>query len=199
MKKAALFLSVGLLAGVAFSACAQANTGDPSVGTRDNAQIGMPADGASGTKETEIVDPGPNKGITVGECYGKECDAPVSSDEPVVAPPPKDAPSDMEMVKAPAPIGGLDVVTTRSLPPQYILNVQYGLPNGCARPGDYEVARQDDVIKVAVSYYRPADPDVICTMIYGTAHQSINLGSDFASGKTYTVYVNDQKTEFKAL
>ena len=40
--------------------------------------------------------------------------------------------------------------------------------------------------------------DSICTMIYGSYELSLNLGSDFRRGTTYTVSVNDKMTAFVA-
>jgi hypothetical protein len=37
----------------------------------------------------------------------------------------------------------------------------------------------------------------ICTMIYGTYELTIDLGSSFTAGTTYTVRVNDTTTTFK--
>jgi hypothetical protein len=41
-------------------------------------------------------------------------------------------------------------------------------------------------------------PNQNCTAIYGQYHLDINLGSNFASGHTYTVNVNDRTTTFTA-
>jgi hypothetical protein len=35
-----------------------------------------------------------------------------------------------------------------------------------------------------------------CTMIYGSYELTINLGSDFRPGTTYSVSVNDKRTTF---
>jgi len=93
----------------------------------------------------------------------------------------------------PAPIDRLEVRILESAPPRYVLDVQAGLPSGCAQKGRHEVARSGDVITVTVLNSMPAG-DLICTMIYGTYELSIDLGSDLKRGVTYTVVVNDRKT-----
>jgi hypothetical protein len=96
-----------------------------------------------------------------------------------------------------APIDGLDVLVLESFPPQYMLNVRAGLPGGCARQDSHSVSRVGDTITVTVLNSMP-NGDPPCTKIYGTYELNINLGSDFISGSTYTVHVNDQTTTFRA-
>lgn len=100
-------------------------------------------------------------------------------------------------VRAEAPIDGLDMVVMESFPPQYGLHIQAGLPSGCAKQGGYEATRAGNVITVKVYNSMPDGP-VACTMIYGMYNISLNLGSDYTPGETYTVVVNDQSTTFTA-
>ncbi len=95
----------------------------------------------------------------------------------------------------PAPIDRLDVRILGSAPPRYMLNVLAGLPSGCAQKGSHKVDRTGDLITVTVLNSMPTG-DVMCTMIYGSYELSIDLGSDFRRGVTYTVRVNDEKTSF---
>jgi hypothetical protein len=96
-----------------------------------------------------------------------------------------------------APIDAVDVRVLKSNPAQYVLHVRAGLPSGCAQRNRHEVARTADAITVTVlNWMPPGDP--VCTMIYGTYDLTIDLGSDFRSGTTYTVTVNDKKTTFVA-
>lgn len=97
----------------------------------------------------------------------------------------------------PAPIDRLDLRVLESFPPRYVLNVIAGLPNGCAERYKHEVTRAGDAITVAVLNWMPAG-DCACTMVYGTYELNIDLGSDFRSGVTYTVRVNDAATTFTA-
>jgi hypothetical protein len=97
----------------------------------------------------------------------------------------------------PAPIDGLDVLTLESFPPQYMLHVKAGLPSGCAEPLSHRVAgRQGNVIEVEVLNSPP--DTAICTAIYGMYEININLGSDFTSGQSYSVRVNDKEVSFRA-
>jgi len=97
----------------------------------------------------------------------------------------------------PAPIDGLDVVVLESSPPQYRLVVKAGLPSGCAQRHSHAVSRAGETITVAVLNSLPAG-NPACTMIYGMYELNVDLGSDFRSGVTYTVRVNEAVTTFTA-
>jgi hypothetical protein len=96
-----------------------------------------------------------------------------------------------------APIDGLDVRVLESHPPQYMVSVRAGLPSGCAERNRHEIKREADAITVTVLNWMPAD-NPPCTMIYGSYELQINLGSDFRPGTTYSVSVNDKRTDFVA-
>jgi hypothetical protein len=96
-----------------------------------------------------------------------------------------------------APIDQLDVLVLESFPPQYMLQIAAGLPSGCAKQDSHTVSRVGDTITVTVLNSMP-NRDPPCTMIYGSYELNINLGSDFLSGSTYTVHVNDKVTTFRA-
>ncbi|HXG36071.1 MAG TPA: hypothetical protein VNL15_03790 [Dehalococcoidia bacterium] len=104
----------------------------------------------------------------------------------------------IDTIEVLAPIDGAEVLTLESSPLQYTLRVVSGLPNGCARFNRYELERSAEVIKVTVWNLMPAKQGVICTQIYGTVEHSIRLGSDFRSGMTYTVQVNNVTKTFTA-
>ena len=98
-----------------------------------------------------------------------------------------------------APIESAEVIVRESAPPQYALRVISGLPSGCAKFGRIEQKSQGDVLEVTVWNSVPADDDVVCTMIYGTADNTVDLESHFESGKTYDVRVNGEvKAQFTA-
>jgi hypothetical protein len=96
----------------------------------------------------------------------------------------------------PAPIDRLEVVLRESNPPQVSLKVTAGLPSGCAQRDSHSVSRGGDTITVSVLNTMPKG-NPICTMIYGQYDLSIDLGSGFVPGRTYTVQVNDKTTTFK--
>ncbi len=96
-----------------------------------------------------------------------------------------------------APIDDISLETLKSNPPQYVLAVQSGLPNGCATFAGYRVSRDGDIISVEVLNWVPSDPHAICTMIYGTAVSKISLGSGFDPNVAYRVNVNDKTVVLK--
>lgn len=97
-----------------------------------------------------------------------------------------------------APIDDVQLIVRESAPPQYALQVTSGLPSGCAEFHSATVERDGDTITVTVQNRMPASPDVVCTMIYGTHEETVELGSDFVSGREYTVKVNDRTLTFTA-
>jgi uncharacterized lipoprotein YbaY len=114
----------------------------------------------------------------------------VEVDEPAI-----DEPQDAaEKVEVPAPIEKANVV--RSENNQYVLNIVSGLPGGCAEFSDADMTRNGNEINVTVTNLVPG-PDVLvtCTMIYGYHESTVNLGSDFEAGESYTVTVNGEHNE----
>ena len=98
----------------------------------------------------------------------------------------------------PAPIDELDLLQRESFPVQYALRLVSGLPDGCHEFRGVEVERDDTEITVSVTNTRPDDPDVACTQVYAQRESVVELGTDFTSGTTYTVKVNDKSLEFTA-
>lgn len=128
-------------------------------------------------------------GVVIATLSGASC---ASSIESVPS-----APSPSGRQEVLAPIDSLDVRVLESSPPQYMLNVRAGLPSGCAERNRYETQRAAETISVTVLNWMPAG-NVPCTMIYGPYELNINLGSEFRTGTTYAVSVNDKKTTFIA-
>jgi hypothetical protein len=88
-----------------------------------------------------------------------------------------------------APIESVEVQVLKSQPPQYQLAVQSGLPGGCAQFHSISAERSGTRVEVTVWNSMPVG-NVPCTAIYGYKDSTLNLGSDFAAGTTYTVVVN---------
>lgn len=107
-------------------------------------------------------------------------------------------PVDSGMVKVPAPIDQVDIWIAESWPPQYFLHVVSGLPNSCVQFDSYDVIRDGDTIRVEVTNLEPGDGGTACAQVYRTVEHTIPLGSDFVSGRTYTVVVNDVTETFVA-
>ncbi len=96
-----------------------------------------------------------------------------------------------------APIDGLEILTLESFPPQYVLQVDAGLSNGCAEPAGHEASRSGSTIQVRVHNSMPQG-EVVCTAIYGMYQLNIPLGSDFEPGAKYLIEVNGQSVSFTA-
>ena len=199
--------AVVALAAIAFAVAAMSDDGgSPQVESPPLPTVPADGGGAAGACPAEDV-----PGISQEErerCFDTDSpgggapspDGPVS-DDPSQPHEPSDTslpalPDDRRAVEA--PIDGLDIRVAESFPPQYFLNVQAGLPSGCAERYGTEVERVDDVITVTVLNTLPADQNVACTMIYGMYEVNLPLGSDFDSGEIYTVIVNGQETSFTA-
>ena len=99
-----------------------------------------------------------------------------------------------------APIVDLRVDVAESFPPQYFLHIVSALPNGCHRFDRWELAKGDEAADVVVRVYNtvPADLNVACAQVYGTHETTVPLGSDFESGVTYEIAVNDAVVSFTA-
>ena len=103
-------------------------------------------------------------------------------------------PVEPKMVNVRAPIENIEIQIAESWPPQYFLNVVSGLPNSCVKFDSYSIAprtEDSDTIQVEVLNLRPVDIGAGCAEVYNTIEHTIPLGSDFISGNTYSVLVND--------
>ncbi|MFQ5382466.1 MAG: hypothetical protein ACE5EF_12725, partial [Dehalococcoidia bacterium] len=98
-----------------------------------------------------------------------------------------------------APIDGIEILMRESYPVQYALQITSGLPNGCTEFDDLEWARSGNVIKVAVlNRVNDGGGTLACTEIYGLVESVVDLGTDFVSGETYTIFVNGVEETFVA-
>jgi len=86
------------------------------------------------------------------------------------------------------------VAIAESYPPQVMVYIQGGLSDGCTEFHELKTSRGGNTVNITVTTQRPRD--AICTQVYGYFEQNVNLGSDFVSGETYTVKVNDKMTNF---
>ena len=94
-----------------------------------------------------------------------------------------------------APIHELDIRFAESFPVQVFLYIKGGLADGCTKFHGIEIkSRSNNSIRVEATVERPKD--AVCPAIYTFFEQNLNLGSDFKSGETYTVTVNDKRTSF---
>lgn len=132
-------------------------------------------------------------------------DTPVSSDDATTVPTitvpgtPKPTATTFPTSRAKAPIDRAEIAIAKSLPPQYSVEITSGLPSGCAKFDGYDVKREGELITITVWNTMPAPgAEIACTMIYGMKDTSVYLGSDFETGKTYTVMINDETRTFVA-
>ena len=88
-----------------------------------------------------------------------------------------------------APIHDVDIRFAESFPVQVFVYVKGGLSDGCTRFNDYSITRVGDAINISVTTIRSRG--AFCTQVYGFFEQNIPIGSDFVSGQTYVVRVND--------
>ena len=59
------------------------------------------------------------------------------------------------------------------------------------------MTRESTTISIDMVNWKPSDPEVRCTQVYGTVETVISLGSAFDFATTYTVDVNSTKLAFK--
>ena len=98
---------------------------------------------------------------------------------------------DYSTVTVAAPIESVMIISTRSLPPQYVVKIISGLPGGCAQLDGYTMVREGDDIRISVTNLMPSlEAPVLCTQIYAYHNTSINIGSDFKGGVKYSIHVN---------
>lgn len=105
---------------------------------------------------------------------------------------------DPNLVQALAPIESVEVLIMESFPVQYRVLVASGLPNACHSFAGYRLERSGDTIHIEMINWKPADSRVACAEVYGIVETTIPLGSDFESGKTYTIMVNNVTENFVA-
>jgi len=101
-----------------------------------------------------------------------------------------------EIEISPAPIHEVDVLFMESFPVQVGVRIKGGLRDGCTTFHDTVVKREGNVIDIRVTTQRPKD--AVCSQVYGFFEKNLNLGSDFTSGESYTLQVNDHITTFVA-
>ena len=118
-----------------------------------------------------------------------EVPSPQASETPAESKEPK-------MVEVLAPIDRVEILVAESFPPQYFVEVESGLRNGCEEFDRYEVERKGETITVTVTNLEPAAKDIACTEEYRTVMSNVPMGSDFEPGRTYTVLVNDVTETF---
>ena len=93
-----------------------------------------------------------------------------------------------------APIHEIRVNIAESYPPQVFIYIKGGLSDSCTTFHELTTERSGNIINIEVTTQRPKD--AVCAQVYSFFEKNANLGSDFTSGETYTVNVNDKTTSF---
>ena len=93
-----------------------------------------------------------------------------------------------------APIHEVRVSLMKSNPPQIGVYIKGGLRDGCTTFHEMEITREGSTVNIRVTTQHPRD--VFCPAIYTYFEKDLNLGSDFVTGTTYTLKVNDYTTTF---
>jgi len=93
-----------------------------------------------------------------------------------------------------APIHEVEVFFMESNPVQVGVRIKLGLSDGCAAFHDAVVTRDGNTVNIAVTTQHPKDK--MCPAIYTYYETSLNLGTTFTQGVTYTLNVNDHITTF---
>lgn len=96
---------------------------------------------------------------------------------------------------AAAPITSVEAVLAESFPPQVIVNFTGTLADACTTLHEVNTERQGNTIEITVTTARA--PDAMCAQVLGEFRESVNLGSDFTPGTTYTISVNGMTTTMK--
>ena len=117
--------------------------------------------------------------------------------KPASTPTVKDAATEPSTAEVLAPIDKVEVLIRESWPPQYAVEITSGVPGGCARFERITHAIKGDRIEVEVINTEPAPGELVaCTAIYGYAQNTVELGTDFEAGATFTVSVNGVEETF---
>ena len=100
----------------------------------------------------------------------------------------------LEYQELPAPIHRVEIEVAESEPPQYVAQIESGLPDGCTEPARVEVEQVASQFFIDVWNRRPAG-SVMCTLQYRTVQHHLQLATGLEPG-VYTVHVNDVTESF---
>lgn len=93
-----------------------------------------------------------------------------------------------------APIHEVQVNIAESYPPQVIVHIKGGLSDSCTTFHELMQERIGNTITLEVTTQRPKKE--VCAQVYGFFEKNVNLGTDFTSGETYKIRVNDSTETF---
>jgi len=93
-----------------------------------------------------------------------------------------------------APIHDVQVNIAESYPQQIFVYIKGGLADGCTTFHDLTEERTGNTIDIEVTVER--SQEAICSQVYGFFEKNVALGSDFTTGETYIINVNDKTASF---
>jgi inhibitor of cysteine peptidase len=93
-----------------------------------------------------------------------------------------------------APIHEVTINIAESHPPQVFVYIKGGLADSCTTFHELKTERSGNTLEITVTTERPKDE--ICAQVYSYFEKNVNLGTEFTSGETYMVNVNDKRTSF---
>ena len=94
----------------------------------------------------------------------------------------------------PAPINDVKIAVTLNSPREVLVYIKGGLRDTCTTFDSLNTDRTGTSINIQVKVRHATDQ--ICGQVYTFFERCVDLGSDFVSGQTYTVVVNDMTTTF---
>ena len=94
-----------------------------------------------------------------------------------------------------ASIHDVQINIAESYPEQIFVYIKGGLRDDCTTFHEIETQRSGNAIDITVTTERPSG--AICAQVYSYFEKNVPLGSDFTSGETYTVNVNEVTTSFE--
>jgi hypothetical protein len=95
---------------------------------------------------------------------------------------------------SPAPIHDVKIAVTLSHPPEVFIYIKGGLRDTCTNFYDMSTERNGNVINIRLNVQTVTGQ--VCGQVYTFFERCVDLGSDFVSGQSYSVNVNDRTTTF---
>ncbi len=99
-------------------------------------------------------------------------------------------PERQDMTRVLADITGVSIVADGAQPPNYTVEIDYSLRNGCESPGEPQVRRVNRVIEIKQYVEKARTAPEQCSPERRALHVTVPLGNDFSAGETYRIEIN---------
>lgn len=99
-----------------------------------------------------------------------------------------------DVMRQPIMVEEVNVLMTKSLPPQVRLVVTGMIQDGCDFP--VQMTETQDGNTITVTLFRELPMDAMCPMMIASYDETLALSTPIESGQTYTVIVNDVTVTF---